>query len=75
MTDDEIYDWVDDRFRAGEFDAVNERLVALDHTRMDISELITWLTVTFPAKSKLPARYVYYMQLQREANKLWRGLD
>ena len=79
MTDDEIdliHNWVDSQFSAGEFCVVNAVLSALRPEHMGADELITWLTVTLPAKSKLPARHAFYIHLQQEADdeRLWSGL-
>ena len=70
MTDaeiDQIHVWVDEQFRLGNFETVNNRLDYGPSLMKFVSEtvLLTWLTATLPAKSKLPNRVMFYNELSK----------
>ena len=55
------YDQADELLLAGEFPAMNEILTALCHARLSVDVQLAVLTITLPAKSKLPARSSFYL--------------
>lgn len=57
---DEIYDSIDDKLCAGDFEAVDIFLRQTDVSKLDLDELLGYLTATFPAKNKLPFRHAFY---------------
>ena len=77
MSVDEIFEWVDDKFSAGAFMEVDEALLALKLEKMDIDTMITWLTATLCAKSKLSNRTSLFNHLKSVSDDelLWKGLE
>lgn len=57
---DKIYDDIDTLLCDGEFELVNKYLNPDFHISRDIDYLITILTITLAAKSKLPNRKLFF---------------
>ena len=89
MTDahlDSIYDFVDIYLKLGQFEFLNS-IISLVWTRIqqqniDLDEVITWLTVTLPAKDKLDERDTLFVIAKQwfegensENEHLFSGLD
>lgn len=54
---DSIYDLVDDMMHRGDWLALDEQLETLARVAMlPDDEMLAWLTMTLPAKSRLPSR-------------------
>jgi hypothetical protein len=62
---DHIFDQADSLLLAGEFTALNEVIAGLDAERLSIDVLLAVLTISLPAKSKLPARSGFYCAVER----------
>lgn len=74
-TIDKIYDWVDDQLRDGKFDLVDAALRDPVWENIDDDMIVTWLTTTLPAKSKLPNRKLWYEEgLKRMGQETMSGL-
>lgn len=66
---DGVYDWTDELFHAGEFDIVNKWIGDIKVENIDIDFMITVLTTTLPAKSKLSNRSKFYKDVEQEIIK------
>ncbi len=53
---DLIYDQVDEMLKAGKFDQVNQLLSTVEANSLSLDLLLGLLTVTLPARCRLPAR-------------------
>jgi hypothetical protein len=78
----DLYYGVDKFFRMGWFDEINFELEELDIQITNTDILLGWLTVTLPAKSKLPFRKEFFNKVVLEIEKrgemepnLLRGLE
>lgn len=83
---DDVMDWTDTAYYAGEFDKVNERLKELDISHISSTMIVCWLSSTWFVAKKLPYRKEFFkkcydrlVQLRGEeiAKKLtrYRGLE
>jgi hypothetical protein len=71
---DWIYDWVDLKFRSSEFADVDKRLASIDLQKTNMTILLTWLTATFSARSKLPSREAIFNYVDENSHDAARGL-
>jgi hypothetical protein len=67
---DGVWNWVDERFRAGDFARVDSVLADIDCDATDSDELLAWAVVASAARSRLPA---YAPFLDRLAARLRRN--
>lgn len=68
---DRIYDWFDDHLRNQRYGAVNRALISAcrraESYHADV--LIAYLTVTLPARSKLPSRRYFFRGVEAELKR------
>jgi hypothetical protein len=62
---DVIYEGIDDLLLAGSFDQVDQLLRDISEDGVSSDVLVALLTVTLPAKSKLPSRADFYSRVER----------
>lgn len=53
---DALYDRIDDRLLAGDFVTVDREIASVDVAATDLTMLLGWLTITYAARERLPAR-------------------
>ena len=63
---DLIYERADEMLLAGEFTALNEIIAGLSADKLTIDVLLAVLTISLPAKSKLPARSLFYLSVEQQ---------
>jgi hypothetical protein len=66
---DDVYDWVDERLLAGEFDTVNNWLKEIVCEKNSVTFLLAALTTTLPAKSKLEYRPAFYNAVKSDIER------
>jgi len=68
---DVIYDYFDSCMRHGEFDVIDGILLSLCSSlpSMDLDIALTYLTASYPVKSKLPNRKVFFCKCLETINK------
>ena len=73
---DKIHFWVDAMFCKGYFAAVDKKLSMLDLDSEEVEVILTWVTATFCAKSKLKNRAVLFEYLRDNHEEgIWKGLE
>lgn len=75
---DEIFETVDNLMQEGKFEELNKKFETLsEHDDKDI--VLSWLTVSLAAKSKLPARKDYFDRVKlifgSKGESLLKGLE
>lgn len=66
---DLIYEQADEMLLAGEFSALNEILMPLCGASLSVDVLLAILTITLPAKSRLPARSAFYHAVEQQLHE------
>jgi hypothetical protein len=66
---DIIIDAIDDRFRAGRFEEVDDILLALDLSRLETSTFFAIVVLTKPAKEKLKNRSLVLDNIKKYLTK------
>lgn len=63
---DAIWDWGDELMLAGQFDIINQWLKDIVVSKCDIDFMLTALTLTLPARSKLDYRAEFFNKVEIE---------
>ena len=74
---DSVFDYVDDNLIDGKFREVDDELAAIDLENMPMIIALAWLTISFPARDKLPsyASYLAKFRAKHSDQSLTSGLD
>lgn len=70
---DLIFDYIDWLLRAGEFNTCNELLLRVDVEKLTTTLMLSFLTITAAAKSKLGARSDMYQRVESRMTRLMDG--
>jgi len=63
---DQIMDEVDNFYRVGDRDGLNDRLISLDLKTLSVDEVVTYLSSTLRAYSDIPYRAEFFEKSKKE---------
>jgi len=72
---DVVFNWVDNELRYANYDVVSAAITKLVLHETDIDILLSWLTITLAAKSKVPNRIRIYDYLDATTDIDLKGLE